>query len=94
MLQIDKELIEKYKDELRENEVIPEILSSGMESPAMNRHVDGVDFCNIGKNLQLKYPGQIDFRTQSEVVAGYWYWLRLALLQHESKISLTTLSVE
>jgi len=85
MHQIDEELIEKHKDELRENEVIPDHLSSGMEDTAMNRHVKGVDFWTVGKNLQLKYPGQIDFRTQSEVVAGYWYWLRLALLQHESK---------
>ena len=58
-------------------EVIPsKAVLRKLVNTAMNTHVAGIDFWNMGKRLQTEYPGKIPYKTELEVAAGYWYWLR------------------
>ena len=73
----DAEIMEMYADRLSEHEIVPSECIGPLINTAMNRHVEGLDFWNVGKHLQMAAPfGAIPFKCEYEVVAGYWAWLR------------------
>ena len=71
---------------LKADEIPPGRVQRDLVNTAMNTRVEGVDFWIIGKRLQVQNPGVIPFKTEYEVAAGYWYWLRgeLGLNQKEN----------
>lgn len=61
---------------LRADEIPSVEFQGKLVMTAMNTRVKDVDFWEIGKKLQYLYPGKIPFKTEFEVSAGYWHWLR------------------
>ena len=61
---------------LKADEIPSERVQRDLVNTAMNTRVEGIDFWDIGKRLQRQNSGKIPFKTEYEVAAGYWYWLR------------------
>lgn len=64
------------KEMLSANEIPTIDIQRDLVSTAMNTRLKGVDFWEIGKQLQAQHLDAIPFKTEYEVAAGYWHWLR------------------